>query len=215
MIEIDLLRRLGDRLESDAPPRLAAVPFRDEQLAVFAAVDAGDFIGAALVAALLRPVLDDPLVLPRRFDRLAAFEDVVTARFFDVDVLARLAGPDRHQRVPVVRRGDGDGIEALVLQRLADVLKTLRRVARLLLDLRYASLVEPRIRIDQLRDANVFHSRVRVDVRTAPAVNAGDGDVDRVVRAADVGEGHRRVDRQRRAETGGGRFLDKGTSRKA
>ena len=41
--------------------------------------------------------------------------------FSHVDVLARLAGPDRLQGVPVVRRGQAHGVDRLVVQELAVV----------------------------------------------------------------------------------------------
>ena len=57
---------------------------------------------------------------------LPALEDVVADRLLDVDVLARLAGPDRRQRVPVVRRGDRDGVDLVVVEDPAEVLDVLR-----------------------------------------------------------------------------------------
>ena len=80
-------------------------------------------------------MLDDPAVLLGRLDHLAAFEDVVAARLLDVDVLARLAGPDRRQRVPVVRRGDADHVDVLAVVDLAEVGLGLGLVAVLLLEL--------------------------------------------------------------------------------
>ena len=65
--------------------------------------------------------LHDALVLAGRLDHLPAFEDVVGSRFLDVHVLAGLAGPDRHQRVPVIGRGDHDGVDVLAVQELAHV----------------------------------------------------------------------------------------------
>ena len=65
--------------------------------------------------------LHDALVLAGRLDHLPAFEDVVGSRFLDVYVLAGLAGPDRHQRVPVIGRGDHDGVDVLAVQELAHV----------------------------------------------------------------------------------------------
>src|SRR5690606_17182003 len=58
------------------------------------------------VAADLRAVLDDPVVLAGGVDELAPLPHVVGAGLLDVDVLAGLAGPDGRQRVPVVRGGD-------------------------------------------------------------------------------------------------------------
>ena len=83
----------------------------------------------ALVRAALRAGLDDAVVFARRLDHLAAFPDVVRDRLLDVDVLARLAGPDDDQRMPVVRRGDGDGVDVLVFEQLADIGVGLHRLA--------------------------------------------------------------------------------------
>ena len=68
------------------------------------------------------PVWHDPVVLAGGLDHPPAFADVVADRLLDVDVLARLAGPDRGQGVPVVRRGDRDGVDVLVVEDLAEVL---------------------------------------------------------------------------------------------
>ena len=65
--------------------------------------------------------LHDAVVLAGRLDHLPAFEDVVGGRLLHVHVLAGLAGPDRHQRVPVIGRGDHDGVDVLALQELAHV----------------------------------------------------------------------------------------------
>ena len=43
--------------------------------------------------------------------RHAAFRHVVAHRFLDVHVLAGLAGPDRRQRMPVVRDREEDGVD--------------------------------------------------------------------------------------------------------
>ena len=47
------------------------------------------------IAAQLHPMLDDPVVLLGRFDHLAALPNVMRAGFFDVDIFARLARPNR------------------------------------------------------------------------------------------------------------------------
>ena len=60
----------------------------------------------------------------RRLDHLAAFGDRQRQRLLAVHVLARLAGVDRHQRVPVVGRGDDDGVDVLAVEQLAVVADT-------------------------------------------------------------------------------------------
>ncbi len=46
---------------------------------------------------------------------------LVAGGLFDVDVFARLAGPDRDEGVPVVRRGRGDRVDILAVEQFAHV----------------------------------------------------------------------------------------------
>ena len=72
--------------------------------------------------ALLRAHLDELAVFLLRLDEQCAFGGVVAAGLFNVDVLAGLEAEDRHGCVPVVGRGDGDGVDVFLLQDLAEVL---------------------------------------------------------------------------------------------
>ena len=74
------------------------------------------------------------LVLPRGLDHRLALGDVVADRLLDVHVLARLAGVDRRQGVPVVGRGDDHGVDVLGVEHLAVVAHGRRLVAPRLLD---------------------------------------------------------------------------------
>ena len=69
----------------------------------------------------LRADLHHAAVLACRGHHLPALPDVVGERLFHVDVLAGLARPYGRQGVPVVGRGDGDRIDLLVVERLAEV----------------------------------------------------------------------------------------------
>src|SRR5690349_12191667 len=71
-VEVQVSRRLLRRFRADAPPRFAAVAFRDEQLAVLTRLDGGDLGGPARARALLGAVLDDPLIPGGRLDTPAA-----------------------------------------------------------------------------------------------------------------------------------------------
>src|SRR5262249_31468710 len=133
-VEIEVGRRLRVLLLADAPSRLAAVALRDEQLAVLAGLHRRDLARPARAAPLLRAVLDDPLVLLCRLDHFPTLGDQMGHRLLDVRVLAGLAGPDTDERVPVVRGGDGDRVQLLVVEGLADVGDALRGNAVLLLD---------------------------------------------------------------------------------
>src|SRR5216117_2146084 len=112
---------------------------------------------AALCAAL-RTVLDDAAELARGLDGDAALVDVVAARLLDVNVLAGLARPDGHQRVPVVRRRDRDDVHVLVFEDLADILDRLRLLSAGLLDLLDAARVGARVGIDESDDLDAFHA---------------------------------------------------------
>ena len=67
-----------------------------------------------------RPVLgtdlDHSLVFAGRRHHLLPFPQVVRERLLDIDVLARPAGPDRRQGMPVVRQGDDHRVDALVVE---------------------------------------------------------------------------------------------------
>ena len=72
--------------------------------------------GAALGAGL-----NDSLVFARGFDQLVAFPDFMADGLFHIDIFARLHGPEGGQGVPVVRRGNGNSVDVVLLQQLPDV----------------------------------------------------------------------------------------------
>src|SRR5262249_5062131 len=152
---------------------------------------------AAGAGSLLRAVLNDPLVPLRSLDAAPALGDEVTHRLLDVDVLARLAGPDSDERVPVVRRGDRDGVEVLVLERLADVFDALRGDAILLLDRLAPRFPKALVRVDQVGDLDAGELEVLSDMSIALAVDAADADADGVVGPEDAARRFRARDRDR------------------
>src|SRR5438105_15960094 len=60
--------------------------------------------------AALRPGLHDFVVLARELNNAPPFAHVMRNRLFDIDILARLDGPDGAEGVPMVRRGAGHRI---------------------------------------------------------------------------------------------------------
>ena len=92
----------------------------------------------------------------------------------DVDILARLHGPDAGQRMPVVRRGDADGVDVLRLQQLADVLVGLHLHA-LLFEFASLLLEQRLVHIAQRHDARVAQFAVALDVIGAAAAKPHDG----------------------------------------
>ena len=131
-VESELRGRIVSGFDADAAARLVAESPRNLQLAELARLDRGGGQCPLVGGTALRAVLDDSVVLPRGLDGDAAFVHVVAARFFDVHVLARLAGPDRDQGVPVIGSGDRDGVDRLVFEHPADVLHGRRLAAAVL-----------------------------------------------------------------------------------
>jgi len=113
--------RVGRVAMTDPAARFAAVAVGYLELAPLARLDRLVQPGHAGAAALLRAVLDHDSVLFLRRHRDAALDDVVAHRLLDVDVLAGLRAPDRHERVPMVRSGDGNGIHLGIVEGCADV----------------------------------------------------------------------------------------------
>ena len=75
---------------------------------------------------MLRSGLDNALVAPRGFDHGAPFLDVVRQRFFHINVLSGLAGENGGNGVPVVRRGDDNGIDVFSLENVPEILVRFR-----------------------------------------------------------------------------------------
>ena len=211
-VEIETGRRRFGALGADRPPRLAAIAFRHQQLAVLARLQGRDLAGPVQAAALLRAVLHDAAMLGGGLDALAAFEDVVADRLLDVHVLARLAGPDRDQRVPVIAGGHRHGVEILVIERRANVDDALRLVAAQLLDGRPPRGEQPRVGVDDVgdRDVVVFQLAGKgLDVRLSPAVDARHSHAHRFVGAQHFARRFRAGNReQAESRARGGRSLD-------
>jgi hypothetical protein len=136
--------------------------------------------------APLRAMLHDAFILASGSDGDRAFMQIVAARFLDIHILAGLARPDRHQRMPVIRRGNGNRVHILAFEHLPDVLHDLRfgalQVAQLFLPLGK----RPRVGIDQVGNRYARHRGEFLDVIAAPAVEAADRQTNGVVRTHDA-----------------------------
>src|SRR6202040_1320877 len=87
---------------ADARARLVAESACHFDLAELAGVQELDGLPNAGVAPALGAGLADAVGLPGYFDQPAALADVVADGLFDIDILARLHGPDGRQGMPVV-----------------------------------------------------------------------------------------------------------------
>lgn len=134
-------------------------------------------------------MLDDAVVFSGGIEGDAAFVDVVAARFFYVDVFTGLAGPDGDERMPVIRGGDGDGVDVFVFEDFADVGLGFGGGFGFVLNFFELGGEEAAIGIDEIGDLDVFQAEVFVDVAVAAAVDSGDGDADGFVSAAEIAGG--------------------------
>ena len=105
-----------------AGPRLEAQAARHVDLADPAVLHELDRLDHRRPAAVHRADLHDLVVALRGVDHLPAFPHGVRRGLLDVDVLAGLQRPDGRERVPVVRHGDDDGVDVLVVEDAAEVL---------------------------------------------------------------------------------------------
>ena len=93
-------------------------------------------------------------------------------------MLAGLAAPDGGQRVPVVRRSDGDGVDVLVFEDLADVLLYLRRLLLAFVDALQGIGNDVLIRINEIGNLDVLKPGEALDVSLAAALDTHDGEDD-------------------------------------
>ena len=110
--------------------------------------------------------------------------DVVTGRFFAVDVFARLHRPDRRQGVPVVGRGDGNGLDVGIGESLAHILILFGRLAVGILRQRGLCLFASRlVDVAQAGNAGFGQPGIDVEVPGPAAAQTDDRHVDSIVGA--------------------------------
>ncbi len=154
--------------------------------------------------AAVRAMLTYLVIFARGLDQLAPLPVGVRTGLFDVDVLARLHGPDSHQTVPVIWRRDRDRVDRLVFEQLANVRELGRPLALGLFDL-VQTLPEHRfINIAQSGDLDVLHLRIGANVRVSLSADSDACHADRVVRT--VGQAFQ-IEAQRPDGRGAGRRL--------
>jgi hypothetical protein len=98
---------------------------------------------------------------------------IVAAGLLDINVLARLHREDRHGRVPVVRSGNEQRVDVLVLEHAAKIRLRLRRAALPLLGVRGRPGQGARIDVDHVFELNAGDGGKLVDEFGAAAAAAG------------------------------------------
>ena len=105
---------------ADRRARIEVIGARAEEASDFARAQALDGFADPAPRAALRAVLNVPLVFAGGFDEEFAFARVMGAEFFEIDVLAGAECEEGGGSVPVIGRGDGDGVD-LVFERFAEI----------------------------------------------------------------------------------------------
>ena len=140
----------------------------------------------------MHAVLDDALIFVRRLDQLTALVNVVRAGLLDIHVLARLAGPDGGQRVPVVGRGDGHRVDLFVIEDAPQVLFDADLLAVGLFESRGALSRHQQVGVAQRHEFHVALFHQARDVVLAAPVDAQHRDPDAIVGPERAGRGELR-----------------------
>src|SRR5580700_4527500 len=139
------------------------------------------------VGARLAAVLANAVVLFYGAHQLAAFKPVVRARFFNINVFPGLTGPDGHQRVPMIGRGDRDRVYLFVFKQLANIDVRFWLWQAHLFDLLNALLRHVFVDVAQGGKFCPGNARKAVDVIIAAPAHSADCYSDTIVCAEDTG----------------------------
>ena len=203
-IPVKVGRGVAVGLGADRCPWLAAVAIGNLEPRQGAIFERGMKPCDPRIAPPLRAMLHDHAVFLGGLQGDAAFHHVVAHRLLNVDMLASLGSPDRHQGVPMVWRGYGDRVDVFVFKHLADVFLTLGGeggIAGLLGQPGKGAIEHLLIRVDDVGDLHVVEAHEAAQVRLPTAVEADHGDANPVVGSQGPG---RRASRSQQERAGGG-----------
>jgi hypothetical protein len=151
--------------EATGTDELAEVPVLEPLVSL---ADSG--IGTDLDACL-----NDLVVFASCFDELPSFPNVVRNGLFDIHVFAGLNGPNRGQRMPMVWRGDADGIDVFALEQFPDIAVTLETVA-LVLAFANRLIKDVVVRVAEGNEADARNLLELLDMVFAAAIQTNDSD---------------------------------------
>ena len=178
-VEVEAGRNRGGRVDQpDARTRLVAQRAGHLHVADLPALHEVERLPHASHAAALHAHLAHASELPRPLRHHAALFHVVAAGLLHVDILARLHRPDGHQGVPVVGRGNRDGVDILAVQEAADILHVGRWVQRLLETIRAEPHVGGRIDIADRHQFDIRIGEPFADMRRPLPVHSDRGNAD-------------------------------------
>ena len=139
-------------------------------------------------AAIHRADLHDLPVPRRRFHHLSPFPHGVRRGLLDVDVLSGLQGPDGGERMPVIGRGDDDGVDVLVVHHAPQILDEAGLERRHVGEARVVDALGRQVRVDvaERLDLDVREPREPTLERVALPPDADARRDDAIVRAEDA-----------------------------
>src|SRR5579862_542054 len=129
----------------------------------------------------LRAMLNDAIVFLSGAYELAAFPEIMRTGFFDIHVFACLARPDGNQGMPMVGRGDGNGVDGFVFEQLANIGECLGIAAHFSAAFIHNFLVH----VAEGGNLGVRHVRISVKMIVSAIAQAADGYTNAIVRAKD------------------------------
>src|ERR1019366_1649268 len=188
-VVIHIGRRIADRFGTDGVAPLVAQAAREVDVADQAFAHLPHAVLQRRRGAALAALLHHPVILARRRHNLFGLEDIVRARLLDVDILAGAAGVDGHQGVPVIGRGDGDGVDRLVFEELAIVPVNRRFLLGDGLDAARRRVQHVLVDVAERHQLYIGLAGDLLDVVLAAAAQADGGYSNGVVRAAENGVG--------------------------
>ena len=141
-----------------------------------------DRLPHARIRSALGSCLHHALMLARRLDHAASLENIVRYRFFYIDILASLDGPDRSEGMPVVRRCDAHRLNRWILEQFADVFHPNGLASSLLFCSGLATpLTSLLITIADVRDYRARLAGKTTDMRLASSSSADHRNLNRIV----------------------------------
>ena len=170
-----------DLLEADGLARAGKHPVSPVDVSDDALLNQLGCFAEGAVGTSLSTGLDDTVILARRLQHLLSFEEVVADRLLHVDMLARLAGPDRGEGVPVVTAGDSNHIDLGIVQDPPEVRLCFRPLSGLFLQFGRFLGHSPFVRIADDGDFDVVKVRGLIHQTSSPKPSANQSHPDPVV----------------------------------
>ena len=139
------------------------------------------------IRSRLASVLANAVVLLHGTHQLPSFKAVMRAWLFHIHVFPGLARPDGHQRVPMIGRSDGNGVDIFVLEQLANIDVGFGLGQSQLLDIPEALVQHVFIHIAQGGNLCPWNTRKTAEVIVAATSHSANCHPDTIIGAQDSG----------------------------